>query len=76
VSLLGIKSSVTRHDLTVTRSWQNPWTARVAYEEQRTSEVTRMDATLHTVSTDEWTLVQTLSGIKVLSLKVDSRLAP
>jgi hypothetical protein len=76
LSLLGMKSRVTRHDFAVTRRWQSPWTARVTYEEQRTSEMTRVDATLHTVSTDEWTLVQTLSGIKVVSLKVDSRIAP
>lgn len=76
MSVLGMKSRVTRQGVTVTRRWQSPWTARVAYEEQRTSEMTSVDATLRTVSNDEWTLVQTLSGIKVLSLNVDSRIAP
>ncbi|MBC8026152.1 MAG: hypothetical protein H7Y89_09195 [Steroidobacteraceae bacterium] len=75
MSLLGMESQVTRNGLTVTRSWRHPWTAEVSYEEQRTSTMTRVNATLRTESADQWTLVQTLSGIKVLRLKVDSRIA-
>jgi hypothetical protein len=76
MSLLGMESQVTRNDFTVTRSWLHPWTAEVSYEERRTSRMTRVNATLHTKSADEWTLVQTFSGVKVLRLKVDSRIAP
>ena len=76
MSLLGLESQVRRDGLTVSRSWRHPWTAQVSYVERRTSTMTRVNATLRTESADRWTLVQTLSGIKVLKLKVDSRIAP
>ena len=76
MSLLGMESRVTRDDFTVARDWLRPWTARITYTERRTSEMRRVNATLRTQSADEWTLVQTFSGVKVLSLKVDSRIAP
>jgi hypothetical protein len=75
MSLLGMRSQVARNDFTVTRSWRHPWTANISYEEQRTSEMTRLNVTLRTESSDRWTLVQTLSGVKVLGLTVDSRIA-
>jgi hypothetical protein len=73
---MGLQTQATRHDFRLSRRWYEPWTARASYDEQRTSTIPRMNVTLRTVSTDEWTLVQTLSGVKVLRLKVDSRLAP
>lgn len=75
LSLLGMESRVSRSGLTVARSWRHPWTADVAYEERRTSTMRSIGTTSHTRSTDRWTLVQTLSGVKVLRLEVDSRIA-
>jgi hypothetical protein len=76
MSLLGMESRITRDDFTVSRDWLHPWTARIAYKERRTSEMRLVNATLRTESADQWTLVQTFSGVKVLRLKVDSRIAP
>jgi hypothetical protein len=73
---IGLQTQATRHNLHVSRRWYEPWTAHVSYDEERTSTIPRMNVTLRTVSADEWTLVQTLSGVKVLELTVDSRLAP
>lgn len=76
LSLLGMKSQATRDNFEVTRDWRHPWTAEVRYRERRESTMTLANATLRTVSDDRWTLVQTLSGVKVLRLSVNSRIAP
>lgn len=76
LSLLGMESRATRDDFEVTRDWRHPWRAEVRYLERRVSTMTRVNATLRTQSEDRWTLVQTLSGVKVLRLSVNSRIAP
>lgn len=69
MSLLGISTHVTRNDFTITRSWRHPWTAQVHYHEDRTTIMSKVDATLHTRSDDSLTLVQTVGGIRLLSLQ-------
>jgi hypothetical protein len=75
MSLLGPESQVTRHDFKVTRSWLHPWTAQVSYHETRTTRMTRVDATLDTVSDDRWILVNTVGGVKALRLESESHVA-
>lgn len=76
LSLLGMESRAVRDDFEVTRDWRHPWTVEVRYRERRTSTMSRVNTTLRTLSDDRWTLVQTISGVKVLRLSVNSRLAP
>lgn len=75
MSLLGMETQVVRDDFAVERDWRHPWTAQVSYHERRTSTMAKVNVTLRTESTDRWTLVQTLSGIRVLRLTSDSRIA-
>jgi hypothetical protein len=69
VDLLGISTQVTREDFTVTRSWLHPWTAQVSYHEDRVTTMSKINATAHTRSDDELTLVQTFGGIKLAYLR-------
>jgi hypothetical protein len=74
VDLLGISTQVSRNEFTITRSALHPWTAHVSYHEVRTTTMSKVQATLHTVSDDSLTLVQTFDGVKVLALR--SRVEP
>jgi len=75
MSLMRPVSQVTRDDFTVTRSGFHPWTARVSYHETRSTRMTLANVTLNTVSDDQWTLVNTFGGLKVLRLESESGLA-
>lgn len=76
MSLLGVSMQVTRNDITVERSWLHPWTARVLYNEERTTTMSRVNATINTESDDRLTLVQTFQGVKLLKLEASSSLVP
>ena len=73
--LLGISTEVQRDDFTVLRSWLHPWTAEVSYQESRTTHMSRVNVTLKTHSDDQWTLVNTFGGVKVMRLTSETRLA-
>ena len=75
LDLLGVSTQAQRHDFTVRRSWLHPWTAEVSYSESRTTQMTKVHVTLRTEGEDQWTLVQTFSGIKALRLSSKTRLA-
>jgi hypothetical protein len=68
MSLLGISTNVTRNHFTVERSWLHPWTARVSYEEERTTTMAKLNVTVNSRSKDRLTLVQTLRGVKLVGL--------
>ena len=76
IGLLGISTHVTRENFTVTRAALHPWTAHVSYHEVRTTTMSKVEVTLHTVSDDSLTLVQTFDGVKLLSLRSQVELAP
>jgi hypothetical protein len=69
VDLLGISSRVTRDDFAITRDWLHPWTARVSYNEDRITTMSKVHATLHTRSEDSLTLVQTIGGLRLFQLR-------
>jgi hypothetical protein len=48
----------------------------VSYHEVRTTTMSKVQATVHTVSDDSLTLVQTIDGVKLLALKSRVELAP
>jgi hypothetical protein len=73
---LGISMDVHRRDFTVTRDWLHPWTAQVSYHEDRTATMSKVRATVHTLSSDRLTLVQTFDGIKLIALESEVELAP
>jgi hypothetical protein len=75
LGLLGVSTNLMRDDFTVRRSWLHPWTAEVSYFETRTTHMSRVNVTLNTTSEDQWTLVNTFSGIKVKRLTSTVRLA-
>jgi hypothetical protein len=75
MDIIGVSTSVQRDDFTVKRSWLHPWTAEVSYIESRTTTMSVINTTLQTEGEDEWTLVNTLSGVKVMRLKSRTRLA-
>jgi hypothetical protein len=75
MSIIRPETHLTRDDFTVTRSWLHPWTAHVSYHETRTTTMTLANVTLNTVGDDEWTLVYTFDGLKVLRLESESNLA-
>jgi hypothetical protein len=52
-----------------TRKLTSPWTSELSYAERRTFTVPGANITLRTVSKDQITLVQTLSGVKLRKLK-------
>ena len=49
--------------------WLHPWTSEVSYLENRSLSIRGSNVTIRTVSDDEITLVQTLSGVKLRKLK-------
>jgi hypothetical protein len=69
---LGMQTSATRNNFHVSRRWYEPWTARVSYDEERTSTIPRMNVTLRTESSDRWVLVNTIYGVRVLGLESTS----
>jgi hypothetical protein len=69
MSILGVSTQVQRDDFTVERSWLQPWTAHISYNEQRTTTMARVNVTLNTASEDRMTLVQTIRGVKLRSLE-------
>jgi hypothetical protein len=75
MDIIGVSTSVQRDDFTVRRSWLHPWTAEVSYVESRTTTMSAINVTLNTEGEDEWTLVNTFSGVKVMRLKSRTRLA-
>ena len=75
MDIIGVSTNVQRDDFTVKRSWLHPWTAEVSYIESRTTTMSVINTTLKTEGEDEWTLVNTFSGVKVLRLKSKTRLA-
>ena len=75
MDIIGVSTHVKRDDFTVKRSWLHPWTADVSYVESRTTSMSVINTTLRTEGEDEWTLVNTFSGVKVLRLKSKVRLA-
>ncbi len=75
MDIIGVSTHVQRNDFTVKRSWLHPWTADVSYVESRTTSMSVINTTLRTEGEDEWTLVNTFSGVKVLRLKSKVRLA-
>jgi hypothetical protein len=52
-----------------TRKVSSPWTGELSYAEHRTFTVPGANITLRTISNDQITLVQTLSGVKLRKLK-------
>jgi hypothetical protein len=74
IPLLGIETRSTRENYEIERSWLHPWTVRVTYHELRVSAMTKQGVTVHTESDDAWTLVQTLRGVRVVSLQSRSRI--
>jgi hypothetical protein len=76
IEILGVSTSATRKDFTVTRSWLHPWTAHFSYHEDRVTTMSKAGTTLHTVGDDRLTLVQTFGGVKLLSLESKVEPAP
>jgi len=70
-----LQTRATRNNFHVSRRWYEPWTARVSYDEERTSTIPRMNVSLRTESSDRWILVNTLTGVKVLGLESNSIIA-
>jgi hypothetical protein len=56
-------------DLRASQPLTKPWTSELSYAEHRTLSIPGVNVTLRTVSKDEITLVQTLTGVKLLKLK-------
>lgn len=56
-------------DVTAKNEWSKPWTSQVSYSEHRTLNVPAANVSVRTVSEDEITLVQTLSGVKLRKVK-------
>ncbi|MEJ0087047.1 MAG: hypothetical protein WDO72_15320 [Pseudomonadota bacterium] len=75
MSIIRPETRATRANFTVTRNWLHPWTAHVSYHETRTTHMKLANVTLNTVSDDQWILVNTFAGLKVLRLESESRLA-
>ena len=75
LAMLGVSMNVRRDDVTVTRSWLHPWTAEVRYFETRSTHLQLGNITLNTESDDQWTLVQTFGGVKVMRLVSKTQLA-
>ena len=61
--------SVDYTDVNATRKLSSPWTSELSYAEHRTFTVPGANITLRTISNDQITLVQTLSGVKLRKLK-------
>jgi hypothetical protein len=56
-------------DVTASQSLTSPWTSQVSYDEHRTLTIQGANISLHTISNDEITLVQTFDGVKLLKVK-------
>jgi len=56
-------------DFKAKQQLSKPWTSEVTYSEHRTLSILGANASLHTVSEDEITLVQTITGVKLRKLK-------
>jgi hypothetical protein len=56
-------------EVNATRKFSSPWTSDLSYAEHRTFTVPGANITLRTISNDQITLVQTLSGVKLRKLK-------
>jgi hypothetical protein len=67
--------SVDFNDVTVKRSWLHPWTSEISYTEDRTFTIRGANVRLNTTSDDTITLVQTLSGVKLLRVQVEAWIA-
>jgi hypothetical protein len=76
IEILGVSTNVTREDFTVERDWLHPWTVQVTYHEDRTTTMSKAGTTLHTVSDDRLTLVQSFHGVKLLYLESKVEPAP
>jgi hypothetical protein len=63
------ETSITK--LAVTREWLHPWTSRVTYTEDQDIAIRGANVTLKTTSDDKITLVQTLTGVKLLKLDAE-----
>ena len=75
MDIIGVSTNVQRDDFTVKRSWLHPWTADISYSEKRTMRIRAAKLMIKSESDDEWTLVQTFSGMKVMRLVSEARLA-
>jgi len=75
MGLLGVSMETRVDDIEVTRSWLHPWTADISYSEKRTMRIRAAKLMIKSESDDEWTLVQTFSGMKVMRLVSEARLA-
>jgi len=69
LQLLPHSSNVEYADITAKQEWNKPWTGEVSYSEHRTLSIPAAGVTMRTVSEDEITLVQTLSGVKLRKVK-------
>jgi hypothetical protein len=69
------RMNVEWNDVEVTRSWWHPWTSEVTYTEERTMSLRGVNISIHTTSQDTITLVQTLSGVKLLHLDAEAWVA-
>jgi hypothetical protein len=76
IEILGVSTNVTREDFAVERDWLHPWTVHVSYHEDRTTTMSKAGTTIHTVSDDRLTLVQTFDGVKLLYLESKVEPAP
>ena len=61
--------SVNYTDVTAKQGLASPWTSEVSYDEHRTLTIQGANVSLRTVSNDEITLVQTLTGVKLRKVK-------
>jgi|HubBroStandDraft_5_1064220.scaffolds.fasta_scaffold408641_1 hypothetical protein len=64
----GVTSTVTRENISVTRSWLHPWTAELSYTEHRTTLVPSRGS-IRTVSNDRIALVKSLRGVLITRLE-------
>lgn len=55
-------------NVTVQRDWMHPWTSHVSYTEDLDITIRGANVTMKTTSEDKITLVQTLTGVKLLKL--------
>ena len=69
LQLLPHSMNVEYTDVTTKQQLAKPWTSEVSYAENRTLTILGANVSLHTVSNDEITLVQTFSGVKLLKVK-------
>ncbi len=56
-------------DVAAKHTLSNPWTSELSYSEHRTLSIPGANINLLTISNDHITLVQTVSGVKLLKVK-------